>query len=225
MNAKNMDLLHKTEGNGVEYSDSKSPCDICAISKSKQQNHPKTKTRVTTSPMQVIYTDTMGPITPAAKGGWYRYACKFTDDYSRMKEIYLLKDKTETAQALYTYNMHVAAALGLRIERLRCDRGGENTGNEFTSLCTASAITIEYAATNTPQQNGVSERDGQTLATMTRCLLKDGRFPLSLWGELLLTAVFICNRSPHSALGGATPFAKMHGKEADLTGLRVIGAT
>ena len=165
----------------------------------------------------------MGPITPAAKGG-YRYACKFTDDYSRMKEIYLLKDKTETAQALYTYNMHVAAALGFRIERLRCDRGGENTGNEFTSLCTASAITIEYAATNTPQQNGVSERDGQTLATMTRCLLKDGRFPRSLWGELLLTAVYICNRSPHSALGGATPFSKMHGKEADLTGLRVIGA-
>ena len=54
--------------------------------------------------------------------------------------------------------------------------------------------------------------------------MKDGRFPSSLWGELLLTAVYLCNRSPHSALGGATPFSKLYGKDADMTALRVIGA-
>ena len=54
--------------------------------------------------------------------------------------------------------------------------------------------------------------------------MKDGRFPSSLWGELLLTAVYLCNRSPHSALGGATPFSKMYGKNADMTALRVVGA-
>ena len=96
MNPKNMDLLRKQEGNGVEYSDNTSLCDICAISKSKQLAHPKTTTRKTTRPMQLVYTDNMGPITHAAKGG-YRCACKFTDDFSRMKEIYLLRNKTETA--------------------------------------------------------------------------------------------------------------------------------
>ena len=34
----------------------------------------------------------------------------------------------------------------------------------------------------------------------------------------------LSSRSPHAALGGATPFSKIH-KEADMTGLRVIGAT
>lgn len=223
MNPRSMDLLRKKEGNGVEYLGDTSPCSVCTTSKSKQLAHPKTTTRKTTRPMQLVYTDNMGPFTPAAKGG-YRYACKFTDDFSRMKEAYLLKDKTETARALYSYNIHVAAALGFRLECLRCDRGGENTGKEFTTLCTASAIKIEYAATNTPQQNGVSERDGQTLATVTRCLMKDGQFPSFLWGELLLTAVYLCNRAPHSGLRGDTPFFKMHGKEADTTRLRVIGA-
>ncbi|CAB1103214.1 unnamed protein product [Ectocarpus sp. CCAP 1310/34] len=118
----------------------------------------------------------------------------------------------------------VAAPLGRRIEIIRCDRGGENVANIFTAYCMDSGITIEYAATNTPQQNGVSGRDGQTLTTITRCLMEDGAFPPTLWGELMMTAVDLSNRSPHSVLGGVTPYFKMYGKEADLSRLRVIGA-
>lgn len=223
LNFRSMDLLRKKEGNGVDFADSMSPCDICAISKSRQLAHPKKTTRKTTAPMQLVYTDNMGQITPPAKGG-FRYACKFTDAFSRMKEVYLLKAKSESVRALHAYNMHVAGPLGRRIEIVRCDRGGENVGSEFTTYCTDSGITIEYAATNTPQQNGVSERDGQTLATITRCLMKDGAFLPTLWGELMLTAVYLSNRSPHAALGGATPYFTMYGKEADLSSLRVIGA-
>ena len=54
--------------------------------------------------------------------------------------------------------------------------------------------------------------------------MKDGHFPPSLWGDLIFTAAYLSNRSPHSALGGATPYFRMHNKEADLSGLRAIGA-
>ena len=91
-------------------------------------------------------------------------------------------------------------------------------------LCVNAGINVEYTATNTPQQNGVSERDGQTLAQITRCLMKDGNFPPSLWGELIFTAAYLSNRPLHSALGGATPYFRMHNKEADLSRLRAIGA-
>ena len=173
--------------------------------------------------MQPVYMDLMGPFTPVAKGG-YRFVSKFTDDYSRMKEIFLLKNKTEAAESLHQYNMTVAAPLGLRIEDLRCDKGGEYTGQEFRTLCVGAGINIEYTATNTPQQNGVSERDGQTLAKITRCLMKDGDFPPFMWGELMFTAKYLANRSSHSTLEGATPYSKMHNLEPDLTGLRAIGA-
>ena len=163
MNPRNMEVLRNKKGNGVEYTGTTSGCDICSVTKSKQQAHPKKSTRKTTRPMQLVYTDLMGPFTPAAKGG-YRFVSKFTDDYSRMKEIFLLKNKTEAAESLHQYNMTVAAPLGLRIENLRCDKGGEYTGQEFRTLCVGAGINIEYTATNTPQQNGVSERDGQTLA-------------------------------------------------------------
>ena len=223
MNPRNMEVLRHKKGNGMEYTGTISGCDICSVTKSKQQAHPKKSTRKTTRPMQLVYTDLMGPFTPAAKGG-YRFVSKFTDDYSRMKEIFLLKNKTEAAESLHQYNMTVAAPLGLRIENLRCAKGGEYTGQEFRTLCVGAGINIEYTATNTPQQNGVSERDGQTLAKITRCLMKDGDFPPFMWGELMFTATYLANRSPHSTLEGATPYSKMHNLEPDLTGLRAIGA-
>ena len=130
-----------------------------------------------------------------------------------MKEIFLLKNNTEAAESLHQYNMTVAAPLELRIENLRCDKGGEYTGQEFRTLCVGAGINIEYTATNTPQQNGVSERDGQTLAKITRCLMKDGDFPPFMWGELVFTATYLANRSPHSTLKRATPYSKMHNLE------------
>ena len=155
----------------------------------------------------------MEPFAPPAKGG-YRYVSKFTDDYSRMKEVYLLRNKSEAAESLHQYNMTVTVPLGLRIEIVRCDKGGEYIGKEFKTLCVNAGINVEYTATNMPQQNGVSERDEQTLAQIIRCLMKDGNFPPSLWGELIFTAAYLSNRSPHSALGGATLYFRMHNKEA-----------
>ena len=80
MNPRNMEVLHNKKGNGVEYTGTISGCDICSVTKSKQQAHPKKSTRETTRPMQLVYTDLMGPFTPAAKGG-YRFVSKFADDY------------------------------------------------------------------------------------------------------------------------------------------------
>ena len=222
MNLRSMELLCRKEGNGVKYTETVSDCNICALSKSRQQVHPKKSTRTTTRPMHLIYTDLMGPFMPPAKRG-YRYVSKFTDDYSRVKEVNLLRNTSEAAGSLHQYNMTVAVLVGLRIEIFRCDKGGEYIGKEFKTLCVNAGINVDYTATNTPQQNGVSGRDGQPLAQITRCLMKDGNFPSSLRGELIFTTAYLSNRSPHSPLGGATPYFRMHNKETDLSGLRVIG--
>ena len=170
-NPRSTELFRRKEGNGVEYTGTVSDCDICALSKSRQQAHPKKSTRTTTSPMQLIYTDLMGLFTPPAKGG-YRYVSKFTDDYSRMKEVYLIRNKSEAAESLHQYNTTVAVPLGLCIEIVRCDKGSEYIGKEFKTLCVNAGINVEYIATNAPQQNGVSERDRWILAQITRFLMK-----------------------------------------------------
>ncbi|CAN0281850.1 unnamed protein product, partial [Ectocarpus fasciculatus] len=195
LNARSLDILRKDTDTGVDYRDNLSPCGVCQIAKHKQSPHPKQSTRELSRPGQLVVIDNMGPVNPPAKykGGFFPYACKITDDYTKMKEVYLLRKKSDTTEAVHTYNMCVAAAGGYRIETIRCDKGGENTGSELRKYCKNSAIKLEYAATNTPQQIGVSERDGQTLAGVTRCLLKDGDCPPSMWGELMLTAAYLLN--------------------------------
>ena len=117
----------------------------------------------------------------------------------------------------------LVAPLGYRIVRLRADRGTEYTGSAFREYCRQPSIQLEFAATNTPSQIGVSERNGRTLAGMARSLLLYIGLPKYLWDELILTAAYLSNRSPHSALGMQTPYKKIYGEEADLSLLTIIG--
>lgn len=105
----------------------------------------------------------------------------------------------------------MAVPLDLRIQHIRADKGTESTSCAFQVFCNDSGIALEFAATATPQQVGVPERDGRTIANIVRFLLKDGNIPPNLWGEMFFAAVYNSNRSLHAALHGATSYFKMHG--------------
>ena len=105
---------------------------------------------------------------------------------------------------------------GVRVERVRADKGGEFIGNDFKDYCTQTGVLLEYASTNTPQQIGMSERVGGTLAAMVRCMLADSRLPTFPWGELMFTAAYVGNRAPHSALNMQSSYKMMKGTEPDL---------
>ena len=96
LNARSLDILRKDTGTGVDYRDSLSPCGVCQIAKHKQSPHPKQSTRELSRPGQLVVIDNMGPVNPPAKykGGSFPYACKITDDYTKMKEVYLLRKKS-----------------------------------------------------------------------------------------------------------------------------------
>ena len=55
-------------------------------------------------------------------------------------------------------------------------------------------------------------------------MLADSGLPKFLWGELMFTAAFLGNRTPHSAIDMQSPYKMLHGTEPDLRLLRVIGA-
>ena len=95
LNARSLDILRKDTGTGVDYRDSLSPCGVCQIAKHKQSPHPKQSTRELSRPGQLVVIDNMGPVNPPAKykGGSFPYACKITDDYTKMKEVYLLRQE------------------------------------------------------------------------------------------------------------------------------------
>ena len=70
INSQSLKILRDAGDNGINYSDSMSPYDVCAFGKSKQQRHPKTATHTTDRPFQLVYTNFLGPISPTALGGF-----------------------------------------------------------------------------------------------------------------------------------------------------------
>jgi transposase InsO family protein len=60
---------------------------------------------------------------------------------------------------------------------MRIDNRGEFTAAEFTAYCADEGITRHFSAPYTLQQNGVVERQNQTVVEMARALLKQRRMP------------------------------------------------
>ena len=222
VNPQSLWILRDASDNGIYFSDSVSPCDVCAFGKSKQERHPKTTAHNTARPFPLVYTDPLGPVSPPALGG-FRYVSMFTDQHSKWKEVFLIREKVDAINTLKQCVQTVVVPRGLRIERLRTDRGGEYTAGYFEKYCLVTGIIHVFAATNAPQQNGVPDRDGRTIAKIARCLLKDARFPKELWGEMSFTATYLANRMPHSALQTQAPFTVLFGVHAKLDHLRAIG--
>jgi hypothetical protein len=106
---------------------------------------------------------------------------------------------------------------------LRTDNGGEFTAAEFALYCADEGVQRHYSAPYSQQKNGVVERRNQTVVGMARALLKQRGMPAVFWGELVVTPVYILNRSPTKALNGRTPYEAWHGRKPAVSHLRVFG--
>jgi transposase InsO family protein len=137
-----------------------------------------------------MHGDLCDPVTPATPGG-RRYFLLLVDDLSRYMWVVVLGSKGEAAEA----------ECGRKLRVLHTDNGGE-----FASYCADEGVQRYYSAPYSPQQNGVVERHNQTVVWMAWALLKQRGMPAVFWGEAVVTAVYILNRSPTKALNGRTPY-------------------
>ena len=99
INARSLELLNKTDADGVSFTGGVSPGDVCAIEKSIQQPHPKKSSLGITMPFQLVYTDLMGPISPPAMED-FKYISKITDKFTKYMEIYLIQTKREPVDTI-----------------------------------------------------------------------------------------------------------------------------
>jgi hypothetical protein len=106
---------------------------------------------------------------------------------------------------------------------LRTDNGGEFTAAEFMSYYADEGVQRHYSASYSPQQNGVVERHNQTVVGMARTLLKQRGMSAAFWGEVVVTVIYILNRSPTKALNDRTPYEAWHGRKPAVSHLRVFG--
>ena len=224
LNRRSVELVQRHDGKGITFDGTIADCDVCAVRKGQQLAHSKKAQHVgITRPFQLYYGDLMDPFTPQAYGA-LKYVSKITDQFTKWTAVYLLENESCAFDSFALFVTSTFIPCGGQVIRWHADKGGEYTSEAVKQYCLETGPTQEFAATNTPQQNGVSERVGQTLYNMVRCLSVDRRLSPRLWGELMLTVAYLYNGMLHSGLVMEKPFKRLYSKEANLLHLNIIGA-
>jgi len=119
----------------------------------------------------LIHTDIRGPITLESFNG-KRYFITFIDDFSKKTWVYFLKEKSKAFEVFKKFKVMVKKATDRHIKVVRSDRGGQYTSTTFMEYYEEKGIRRFLTAPYTPQQNGVAERENQTILIMVRSMLK-----------------------------------------------------
>ncbi|POW22754.1 hypothetical protein PSHT_00941 [Puccinia striiformis] len=196
-------------------------CEACRLSKSTRLPY-LGKLPVSTHPLQYIYMDLSGKITPATIGG-ASYYFKITDAFSSFKYVYILKSKSDAFFQFKEFYQLVTNLHSRNVINVITDGGGEFCSNEFEAWFKEKGINHQITAPYTPQQNSVAERGNRTTSEKARALLKHANLPSTIWGEAVSTAVFYENITPMRQLKWSTPCETWFGHRFDSSCLRVSG--
>nr|GEW99430.1 zinc finger, CCHC-type [Tanacetum cinerariifolium] len=137
-------------------------CDVCLIEKHIRAPFSKMAKARSTSPLDLVYGDLCGRITPPTPSG-KKYIFLIVDDYSRYMWVYFLSTKDQAFDTFKEYKSTIEKELRTTLKMLRTDRGGEFTSNEFTQYCKENGIARQLTAPYSPQQNRVVERRNRTI--------------------------------------------------------------
>ncbi|GJX15252.1 zinc finger, CCHC-type containing protein [Tanacetum coccineum] len=151
--------------------------------------------------------------------GHNKYVITFIDDASRYCYVYLLHAKHEALDKFKIYKQEVELQRQDLIKVLRTDRGGEYYDPVYFQ---STSIIHQTTDPYTPQQNRVAERKNRTLKEMINSMLSYSRLSEGFWGEGMLTACYILNRTPNKN-SKQTPYEIWTKKVPNLTYLRVWG--
>jgi hypothetical protein len=134
-----------------------------------------------------------------------------------------MKLKSEALKHFLDYKAWAENSTGYKIKTLRTDGGGEYSSAEFSAALKQHGISRQQTPPYTPQHNGVAERANRTIVESARSMLHSANLPYSFWGEAVVTAAYLCNRSPTRTLIGITPYECWYGEKPSLAHLRVFG--
>lgn len=152
--------------------------------------------------------------TTSLRGNTYNFL--LTDDYSRYCWAFFLQRKSEALDCLNAFKQLQEKQVGLPLNALHTNKGGEFTSKEFVDYCEEHGIHQQLTAPYSPQQNVVAKRKNRMVIEMARTMLHEMKLPISLWAEAVASVIYLLNRSPTSALKHQTPYEALNGRKASV---------
>ena len=195
-------------------------CSSCIMGKQKRLPFSDSET-LTFKPLELVHMDLCGPMAVPSQGG-AQYIATFLDDYSDLSIVRLLKTKDGAKTAVKEVISLLENQTGLSVKAVRTDNGKEYINDYLGSYFKSKGIQPQTTVPYTPQQNGKAERLNMTLLDKVRAMLADSGLPQELWGEAVITANYLRNRSPVTGKD-KTPWELFTGNQPDVSNLKIFG--
>ncbi|KAI7933571.1 hypothetical protein MJO28_009171 [Puccinia striiformis f. sp. tritici] len=176
----------------------------------------------TSSALEVVHGDLVGPITPTTNGG-AKYFLTLVDQHTGFISINLLKEKSDATKAISGYKTFFEKQTGNQMKKLITDGGGEFCNKTLNEILEEEGIQHNVSPPYTPQHNGIAERANRTIIEMTRCMIIQANLALEWWGEAVLSAAATTNCLPSLSKSRASPFQLMLKQRPNLSFLRPFG--
>ena len=190
------------------------------ISKARVINYLfSSSTCVTTTPLEIIYSDVWSPAQVSVSG--HEYYVSFVDAYSRFTWLYLLKHKSDCFQVFLQFQQHVERLLNRKIIHVQTDWGGEY--HRLNKLFSDIGISHRVSCPHTHQQNATAEHKHRHIVETGLTLLAHASVPYRFWSDAFCTACFLINRLPSRVIEMKTPLERLLGETPDYTFFRVFG--
>ena len=204
----------------VSFDNLNKACDVCLRAKQTRDCFPISMNK-TSMIFELIHVDLWGPYRVPSHSG-ARYFLTIVDDYSRGVWLYLLNDKTEAPEQLRNFFALTERQFNTKVKTIRSDNGSEFVC--LTNFFQKNGVVHETSCVGTPQQNGRVERKHRHILNVARALRFQANLPIEFWGECVLTAGYLINRTPSSVLGNTTPYEKLYNKAPSYDHLKVFGS-
>jgi hypothetical protein len=172
--------------------------------------------------LQLVHSGVCGSMQVPSLGG-ARYLVTALDDFSKLSVMKCIAAKSVVLTVLPAMIQLLETRSNHRVQRIRSDRGGEYVNKVLAEFAALKGNVVELTAGYSPESNGAAERLNRMLIERIRAMLLDARLPLSLWGEAVVAACHVRNRSPISETRAGTPWGLFVDAAPDVSHLRVFG--
>lgn len=113
-NSRVLDAVKKIDGAKVQFTGSVEPYETCQLKKSKELADPKKTGPTLTQPLELVFTDLIGPIHPNQCNLLYTH--KFSDQHKKYLAIQYNDTKSESIGLLKSDHHDLVAMNGRRIQ-------------------------------------------------------------------------------------------------------------